>query len=163
VAVPRGVAQLAAQAGVPVAESPIIYQLMDDVKARVVALLPTIRESRVAGEAAVLQLFDIHGKGKQTMRVAGCRVTNGVLAKDKAARVVRDGTVLFTGTCGVRPSAHLADARSAGPVDTMRHLKRDVMEVRKGMECGLSVRGFDDFREGDTLQFIEIVEKPGQL
>lgn len=45
----------------------------------------------------------------------------------------------------------------------MRHLKKDVTEVRKGLECGLNIKGFDDFREGDLIQTYATIEKPGQL
>lgn len=70
---------------------------MDEVKGRVIDLLPPVIEKRVSGEATVLQLFDIHLKGKQTKKVAGCRVTNGVVDKNKLARVVRDGTTIHEG------------------------------------------------------------------
>jgi translation initiation factor IF-2 len=98
VGVPRSSEQAAASAGVPISRSGIIYQLMDDVKARVIKLLPVIIEYRVTGEATVLQTFDIHLKAKQTMKVAGCRVMNGLVEKDKHARVVRNGEVIFSGT-----------------------------------------------------------------
>jgi translation initiation factor IF-2 len=100
VGTPRVVEQAAAQAGVPISSSGIIYQLMDDIKQRVIALLPVTVEKRVTGEATVLQLFDIHLKQKQTMRVAGCRITNGLVEKDKSARVVRNGEVIFEGVSG---------------------------------------------------------------
>jgi translation initiation factor IF-2 len=45
----------------------------------------------------------------------------------------------------------------------MKHLKKDVTEIRKGSECGLSLKGFDDFREGDMIQTFQEVEKAGQL
>ena len=70
---------------------------MDEVKNGVIDLLPKITESRVIGEATVLQLFDIHLKAKVTKKVAGCRVTNGVVEKNKKARVVRNGEVVFDG------------------------------------------------------------------
>ena len=75
---------------------------MDDVTARVIELLPPIIEKRVTGEAAVLQLFDIHLKGKKTTQVGGCRVTNGVVEKNKLARVVRDGEVIHEGRWPIR-------------------------------------------------------------
>jgi translation initiation factor IF-2 len=45
----------------------------------------------------------------------------------------------------------------------MRHLKKDVTEIRKGNECGLSLKGFSDFREGDMIQTFQEIEKPGLL
>ena len=50
-----------------------------------------------------------------------------------------------------------------GNIDAMKHLKKDVTEVRKGTECGLSFTNFQDLREGDLVQFIDKIEKPGNL
>lgn len=69
---------------------------MEDVKENVVALLPPIIETRVIAEATVAQLFDIHLKRKVTMKVAGCKVTNGLLEKNKPVRVVRNGKVIHS-------------------------------------------------------------------
>ena len=89
-------------------ESKVIYTLMDDVRASVAGLLPPIDEKKVTGEANVLQIFDIHLKAKQIMKVAGCRVANGIVHKNKNARVVRNGETLFEGMfcCHRRPSRH---------------------------------------------------------
>lgn len=78
-------------------ESNVIYRLMDEVKAGVIDLLPRVIEKRVTGEAAVLQIFEIHLKAKQTMKVAGCRVTNGLVEKNKKARVLRNGETVHDG------------------------------------------------------------------
>jgi translation initiation factor IF-2 len=94
----RAIELLATQNGVPIVTSDIIYRLMEDVKARVIGLLPTTTESRVTGEAKVLQLFEITVKGKKLKTVAGSRITNGVVEKNKLARVVRNGDVIFEGT-----------------------------------------------------------------
>ena len=88
---------LAAQNGVPISTSNVIYALMDDVKKRVIDLLPVSIETTVTGEATVLQLFDIQIKAKQTKKVAGCRVINGVVEKAQLARVVRNGSVIHEG------------------------------------------------------------------
>lgn len=146
VSVPRSVEVLAAQNAVPVTTSPIIYRLMEDVRQRVIALLPTIKETKVTGEASVLQMFDIHLKAKQVKKIAGCRVVNGIIEKARFARVVRDGSVIHEGS-----------------LDTMRILKKDVTEVRKGSECGLSFLTFEDLREGDLIQMYQMLEKPGVL
>lgn len=143
---PRSVEALAARNGVPIYSSAIIYQLMDEVKKRVVELLPRVVEKRVTGEANVLQLFEIQLKGKATRKIAGCRVTNGLVEKAKRARVVRDGQVIHEGN-----------------LDTMRLLKKDVIEIRKGSECGLGLAGFDDVREGDLIQMYHEIESLGSL
>jgi translation initiation factor IF-2 len=84
---------------------------MDDIKQRVIALLPVIVEKRVIGEATVLQLFEIQIKGKRTMKVAGCRVVNGLMERDKMARVIRDGEQIFEGMC-----FHAAQVTVAHPI-----------------------------------------------
>ncbi|KAL0947419.1 hypothetical protein HGRIS_013532 [Hohenbuehelia grisea] len=143
---PRAMEVLAAQNNVPIVSSTIIYRLMDDIKERVIALLPVIIETKVTGEANVLQLFDIHLKAKMTKKVAGCRVINGLVEKSHHARVIRNGEAIYDGT-----------------LDTMRYLKKDVTEVRKGSECGLSFENFSDLREGDLIQMYQRIEKPGTL
>jgi len=146
VATPRSVEIIAAQNGVPVYSSSIIYRIMDEIKNRVVALLPVIVERKVTGEATVLQLFDIQLKARQTKRIAGCRVINGIVDKAKKVRVVRNGVTIHEGL-----------------FDTLRHLKKDITEARKGSECGLSLAKFSDFKEGDLIQVYQEIESPGLL
>lgn len=136
---------------------------MDEIRDRVIALLPVITETKVTGEATVLQLFDIQVKAKQTKKVAGCRVINGVLEKAKFARVVRDGTVIHEGIFIFTITQASTYPLTIGMLDTMRHLKKDVVEVRKGSECGLSLGDFSDLREGDLIQLYQKFEKPGIL
>jgi len=120
--------------------------LIDDIRSRVIQLLPPIIETKVTGEANVLQLFDIVLKSKQAMKVAGCRVTNGVVEKTKHVRVVRNRETIFEG--------HL---------DTFKHHKKDITEAGKGLECGLTIGGFDGLEVGDLIQVFEKIEKPGIL
>jgi translation initiation factor IF-2 len=87
----RSVETLAIQHEVPLCLSNIIYRLMDDIKGRVIALLPVTIETRVTGEATVLQLFDIHLKAKEIKKVAGCRVVNGIVDKNRLVKVIRNG------------------------------------------------------------------------
>ncbi|RDB20952.1 Translation initiation factor IF-2 [Hypsizygus marmoreus] len=147
VSTPRAIETLAAQNDVPIVTSNVIYRLMDSIKERVIGLLPVIIETRVTGEAVVLQLFDIQLKAKQTKTVAGCRVVNGVVEKGKFARLVRNGDIIHEGM-----------------LDTVRIMKKDVTEVRKGTECGLCFgTTFADLQEGDVIQVYEKLEKPGVL
>ncbi|KAJ7043182.1 hypothetical protein C8F04DRAFT_32239 [Mycena alexandri] len=142
----RAVETLAAQNNVPIITSDIIYRLMEEVKTRVIGLLPVTLEFRVIGEAKVLQLFEIQMKGKVQKTIAGSRIINGLVEKNKPARVLRDGNIIFEGT-----------------FETMRHFKKEVTELRKGTECGLNLAGFDDLRVDDVIQTFETIEKPGIL
>jgi len=114
----------------------------------------------VTGEASIIQIFDIQLKTKEVKKVAGCRVVNGMIERVDRARIVRDGSVIHEGTffAGVVPSHEIL---FSGSLDTMRILKRDVTEVRKGLECGLSFLNFEDLREGDLIQMYRTIEKPG--
>ncbi|CAE6426386.1 unnamed protein product [Rhizoctonia solani] len=138
--------QIASQQGVPLLSENIIYKLMDEIKKRVVALLPVTYEQRVLGEATVQEIFTIALKGKATMNIAGCRVTNGVIGKHAKVRVLRDGAEVYDGT-----------------IDTLKQQKKDTTEMRKGNECGMSFAGFEDLKPGDHIQTYETVEKPGVL
>ncbi|KAG7086642.1 hypothetical protein E1B28_002583 [Marasmius oreades] len=144
--VPRSMEVLAAQNNVSISSSGIIYRLIEQVTDHVVALLPVVVEKTVTGEATVLQVFEIQVKSKQTTKVAGCRVFNGVVERTKQARVLRDGEIVHEGL-----------------VETLRQIKKDVVEVRKGSECGLNLAGFSDLREGDVIQMFTTIEKPGKL
>ncbi|KAF8969930.1 hypothetical protein BDZ97DRAFT_1653276 [Flammula alnicola] len=146
VSVPRSIRNMAAQNSVPIFTSDIIYRLVDEVRSGLIAMLPTIKETKVIGEAKVLQVFDIQLKGGQVMKVAGCRVINGIVEKQKSARVVRSGTIIHEGS-----------------LDTMRQLKKDITEARKGLECGLSFKDFSDLQDEDLIQMYETIEKPGIL
>ncbi|KAJ1307782.1 hypothetical protein OPQ81_001868 [Rhizoctonia solani] len=146
VAAPSKIQQLASQQGVPLLSENIIYKLMDEVKKRVIALLPVTYEQRVLGEATVQEIFTIALKGKATMNIAGCRVTNGVIGKHAKVRVVRDGIEVYDGT-----------------IDTLKQQKKDMTEMRKGNECGMSFTQFEDLKPGDHIQTYEVIEKPGVL
>jgi translation initiation factor IF-2 len=100
---PKSVLNSAARAPtpVPVHTSAIIYRLVDTIRNSVADLLPKLIETRVHGEALVQQVFEISVKGrKEPMKVAGCKVGNGVFQKARKARVVRRGEVLHTGEWG---------------------------------------------------------------
>lgn len=121
---------------------------MEQVTAKVVSMLPVTYENRVVGEATVSQEFEISGKGKSKIKVAGCKVTNGLIQKNKKARLMRNGQMVF---------------ESEG-LDTFRHLKKDVTEMRKGTECGMSLIGFNEaFLPEDVIQIIDVIELPGVL
>ena len=97
VKIPRAIENKAASNDVPIYSSAIIYRVMEEVRNRVVALLPPIIETRVIGEAKVLELFSINLRGRRTKQVAGCRVINGLVEKSRNARVIRDSVTVYQG------------------------------------------------------------------
>ncbi|CAE7144262.1 unnamed protein product [Rhizoctonia solani] len=146
VSAPAKIQQIASQQGVPLLSENIIYKLMDEIKKRVITMLPVTYEQRVLGEATVQEIFTIALKGKATMNIAGCRITNGVIGKHAKVRVVRDGAEVYNGT-----------------IDTLKQQKKDMTEMRKGNECGMSFAGFEDLKPGDHIQTYETLEKQGVL
>jgi translation initiation factor IF-2 len=122
----------AAQEGVDVRLYNIIYKLIEDVDKALRGMLEPVYEKVVSGHAEVRAVFRIRRRGN----VAGCYITDGVVVRNSWARVQRDGEELFD-----------------GPVDSLKRFQEDVSEVRTGFECGISVSGFDDFEEGDILEF----------
>ncbi|CAG8564329.1 6930_t:CDS:10 [Paraglomus brasilianum] len=115
----------------------IIYKLLEEVKSRLTSMLPPIIETHVTGEATILQVFQITVKGKQQKPIAGCRVTNGTILRNQRVRIMRGNQMIWEGA-----------------LESLKQVKKDMTEVKKGMECGM---GFDcsfEFQEGDLIQSI---------
>lgn len=97
VPVPRNATVAAGMHNIPIFSSKIIYQVVEDVRQRVTSLLPTEYEKRVSGEASVLQIFDLKLSGGRSKTIAGCRVTKGIVEKNKKAQIVRNGEIIHEG------------------------------------------------------------------
>jgi translation initiation factor IF-2 len=135
-------AELAGREGVDIRLYNIIYEVVSDIRDALEGLLePTLRE-RTVGKAEVRQIFAIPSAG----RIAGCFVTDGKITRGGKARVVRDHVVVHD-----------------GKIETLRRFKDDAREVAAGYECGLSLEGFQDVKEGDVVEVYEIEEVARQL
>jgi translation initiation factor IF-2 len=126
--------ELAARDGVDIRYYSIIYQVADDIEAMVVGKLAPIQRETFLGYASILEVFDITRIGK----VAGCRVTEGVVRRGAGVRLLRDGTVIHQ-----------------GELSTLRRFKDDVREVTNGYECGMSFANYSDIRVGDQIECYE--------
>ncbi|TXM73581.1 translation initiation factor IF-2, partial [Methylobacterium sp. WL69] len=123
--------------GVEIRYYNIIYDLVDDIKATLSGMLPpTLREERL-GEAQILQIFDVSKVGK----IAGCRVTDGVVQRGAHVRLIRDSVVIHE-----------------GKLSQLKRLKDDAKEVISGYECGMSFENFQDMRAGDTIECYRVEE-----
>jgi translation initiation factor IF-2 len=87
----------ASRRGVTVKSYNVIYKLLEEVKDQLGDMLPPVLSTQVLGEASVLQVFDISVKGRETKPVAGCRVTNGAIARNGRVRIVRDKNTIWEG------------------------------------------------------------------
>ncbi|KAJ9148704.1 hypothetical protein NKR23_g4767 [Pleurostoma richardsiae] len=144
--IPGYIKRLAEDSGVKILDHTVIYHLTGDVKEKLSELLPPAISTRVLGEAEVLQVFPINMKGRAYKNIAGCRVRNGQISKSAKYRVLRKGENIFE-----------------GEADSLKHGKKDVTEVRKGTECGLSFKDWDDIREGDEIQAYEEIRERRHL
>jgi translation initiation factor IF-2 len=123
--------RLAETEGISIRFYDIIYRLTEDIEKAMKGMLePEVRE-KIIGHAEVRAVFRISRIGK----IAGCLVTDGELRRNAKVRVMRNGKQLFD-----------------GEFQALKHHQDDVREIRQGFECGVNVKNFDDFEEGDTLE-----------
>ncbi|MBS1245791.1 MAG: Initiation factor 2 signature, partial [Chloroflexi bacterium] len=124
--------KMAETTGVDVRLYNIIYKLVEDVDKALKGLLEPVYADKVVGHAEVRQLFKIKGVGF----IAGCTVRDGMALRDAKGRVRRGEDVIFDGS-----------------LHSLKHLQQDVKEVRTGLDCGVALEGFSDFKEGDIVEF----------
>ena len=135
---PSGAARREAEKeGVEIRLYSVIYKAIEEVKDAMEGLLsPEIKEE-ITGTAEVLQTYHISKVGT----IAGAIVRDGKIKRTSKVRVIRDGIVIYTGELG-----------------SLKRFKDDVKEVVSGYDCGLSVQGYNDIREGDLIEAFEEVE-----
>ncbi|RMZ86795.1 hypothetical protein DV736_g5979, partial [Chaetothyriales sp. CBS 134916] len=134
--------RLAEAANVQILNHNIIYKVTDQVKEKLADELPPIISHKVLGEAEIAQVFEVSIK-KTKVRIAGCKVTNGTISRSEKVKVLRRDDVIYTGT-----------------LDSLKNIKKDATEMRKGSECGMGFTNWEDFQEGDKIQcFEELSEK----
>ncbi|MBD5237784.1 MAG: translation initiation factor IF-2 [Bacteroidales bacterium] len=123
--------------GVEIRLYSVIYKAIEEVKDAMEGLLsPEIKEE-ITGTAEVLQTYHISKVGT----IAGAIVRDGKIKSRSKVRVIRDGIVKYTGELG-----------------SLKRFKDDVKEVVSGYDCGLSLQGYNDIREGDMIEAFEEVE-----
>jgi translation initiation factor IF-2 len=127
----RGAAE---REGVEIRTYAVIYRAIEDLKAAMEGMLEPEEVETTLGEAQVLQTF----RASRVGMIAGCQVSEGRVTRGARARVVRDGTVVYT-----------------GEIASLRRFKDDVREVLEGQECGIVLKDFQDVKEGDVLEVFE--------
>ncbi|MDQ3376637.1 MAG: translation initiation factor IF-2, partial [Actinomycetota bacterium] len=131
--------QVAEREGVEIRTYDVIYKALEEIEAGMRGMLAPEEREQETGTAEVRQTFRTPNAGV----VAGCMVTSGEIFRNNRVRLVRDGTVVYEGT-----------------VASLRRFRDDARSVREGFECGIGVENFDDVKEGDVLEFFEIIEVP---
>ncbi len=135
--------QLAEKEGVQIKTYSIIYEAIDEVKMAMEGLLEPTKEEKIVGQVQVREVYKISKVGT----IAGCYVTEGKITRGNHIRLVRDGIVVFP----TKEGAH-------GEIDSLKRFKDDAKEVKAGLECGISIKNFNDIQMGDTIEAYEIIE-----
>jgi translation initiation factor IF-2 len=129
--------EMAKRDGISITYYSIIYNVIDDARAALTGMLaPTLRD-KFLGNAEIRQIFNITKVGK----VAGCRVTEGLVKRGAKVRLLRDNVVIHEGT-----------------LKTLRRFKDEVREVKEGFECGMAFENYDNIEVGDVIECFEIEE-----
>ncbi|WP_181348679.1 translation initiation factor IF-2 [Thalassobacillus sp. CUG 92003] len=109
----------------------IIYKVMEEIEAAMKGMLDPEYEEKTIGQAEVREIFKVSKIGT----IAGSYVTDGKITRNSSIRVIRDGVVLFE-----------------GELDSLKRYKDDTKEVQQGYECGITVKNFNDIKEGDIIE-----------
>ena len=129
--------EYAKEQGVEIRLYNIIYKVVEEMEAAMKGMLEPIYEEKVIGEAEIRQLFKFSKVGV----IAGSYVISGVIKKDAKARIIRDSVVIYDGN-----------------INSIQREKDSVKEVKKGLECGITIENFNDLKVGDTIEAYELVE-----
>jgi len=121
----------------------IIYRITEDVKDAMLGMLEAKYEEKQVGKLTVRDTF----RHSRVGTIAGCFVNNGVIMRDAKLRLIRDNIVI----------------REKCTIDSLKHFKEDVREVKAGLECGIKIAGFDDIKVGDVFEAFEVIELEKKL
>ncbi len=120
----------------------VIYNAIKDVKDAIVGMMDSTFEERTLGRAEVRETFNVPKVGT----IAGSYVTDGTIERNKLARLVRDGVVIFE-----------------GKISSLRRFKDDTKEVHSGYECGIGLENYNDIKIGDVLECYYLEEIKPEL
>ena len=116
----------------------IIYALIEEIQAAMKGMLAPTYKENVTGQAEVRKLFKVSKIGT----IAGCMVTSGSIKANSKIRLLRDGVIVFEGKLG-----------------SLQREKDQAKEVKEGFECGMTIEGYNDEKEGDIIEGYEMVEE----
>ncbi len=125
--------------GIEIKTYNIIYKVVEDIENAMKGMLEPVYDEKVIGKLAIRQIFKFSKVGL----IAGCHVTDGVVKNNANARIIRDDIVVYD-----------------GKIKTLQHEKDQVKEVKKDMDCGLTLESCNDYKENDVIEVYELVERP---
>ncbi len=130
--------KLAENENIKISSYNIIYEVLDYIKTRMSGLLSPDVQETITGTAQILEIFKVSGAGK----VAGCKITEGEINGTSDVRLIRDGSIIFTGKVG-----------------SLYREKNQVKYVSNGQECGITVKDYMDFKKDDTIEAFNVISK----
>ena len=128
---------IAKEYGIEIKTYDIIYKVVEDMEAAMKGMLDPEYEEKVIGTAEIRQIFKFSKVGL----IAGCHVTSGIVKINSKARIIRDDIIVYNGA-----------------VKTLQHEKDQVKEMKKDMDCGITLENCQDYKEGDIIEVYELVE-----
>jgi len=135
--------KLAEKEGVEIKLYSIIYEAINEIKSAVEGMLEPTKEEKIIGQVEVREVFKISKVGT----VAGCFVLEGKVGRSNHVRIIRDGIVIYP----TKENVH-------GELSTLKRFKDDQKEVKAGMECGITIKNFNDIKVSDIIEVYEINE-----
>lgn len=127
--------RLAEKEGVSIRLYDIIYRMIEDIEKALNGMLEPVERETILGHAEVRKVFRISKVGN----IAGCYITDGEIRRNTRGKVLRDGEVV-----------------AIGEISSIKHLQEDVRELRQGFECGIAIRNFSDYMEGDRIESVTV-------
>ena len=143
-----GARKLAEKEGVEIKLYSIIYETIEEIKSAIQGMLEPVREEKITGNVEVREVYKISRIGT----IAGCYVQDGKISRNSFIRVIRDGIVIYPTKEGV-----------TGEISSLKRFKEDIKEVKTGLECGLTVKNFNDIKVGDTIEAYEVIEVKAEM
>ncbi len=130
--------KLAENENIKISSYNIIYEVLDFIKQRMSGLLTPDVQETITGTAQILEIFKVSGAGK----VAGCKISEGEIVGTSDVRLIRDGTIIFTGKVG-----------------SLFREKNQVKQVSNGQECGITIKDYIDFQKNDIIEAFNVTSK----
>lgn len=143
-----GARKLAEKEGVQIKLYSIIYETIEEIKSAIQGMLEPVREEKITGNLEVRETYKISRIGT----IAGCYVQDGKINRNSYIRVIRDGIVIYPTKEGV-----------TGEISSLKRFKEDIKEVKTGLECGLTIKNFNDIKVGDTIEAYEVIEVKAEM
>ena len=140
--------KLAEKEGVEIKLYSIIYEAIEEIKAAMEGMLEPTKEEEIMGQVEIREVYKISKVGT----VAGCYVQEGKISRNHYVRIIRDGIVVYP-----------VNANQHAELSSLKRFKEDAKEVKAGLECGMTIRNFNDIKVGDVVESYVVNEVKATL